>query len=84
MQVVLKNPELEKFIRDHLKAGHFPSPEAAIEAAIEQMMLDQQSWDDLDPETRAAIERGEAQAERGEGMPLDEAFARLRQKHLGT
>ena len=40
--------------------------------------------DDLDEETRAAIERGEAQYQRGEGIPLDEAFAKMREKHFGS
>jgi hypothetical protein len=40
-------------------------------------------YEDLDEETRGAIERAEIQYNRGEGIPLDEAFAKLRQKHFG-
>jgi hypothetical protein len=47
------------------------------------MMAEEQGWDDLDPETHAAIERADAQADRDEGIPVDAAFARLRQKHSG-
>jgi predicted transcriptional regulator len=42
-----------------------------------------EDYEDLDEETKAAIERGEAQYKRGEGIPLDEAFAKLREKHFG-
>ena len=41
MHVPLKTPELEKFIRDQVTAGYFASPEAAVEAAIAQMKIDQ-------------------------------------------
>jgi hypothetical protein len=36
---------------------------------------------DLDPETLAAIAEADAQADRGEGMELHDAFAKLRAKH---
>ena len=39
--------------------------------------------DELDAETLAAIEAADAQIDRGEGIPLDEAFQRLRRKHFG-
>ena len=35
-------------------------------------------------EEQAAIERADAQGDRGEGIPADEAFQRLRRKHLWT
>jgi hypothetical protein len=37
--VQLKKRELANFIDQQVKSGHFPSPEAAVEAAVEQMML---------------------------------------------
>lgn len=80
MQVQLNNPELEKYIDEQIEAGHFPTREAAIEAAVECMMLEGQAFENLDPATREAIERAEAQAQRGEGIPADQAFALLRSK----
>ena len=38
---------------------------------------------ELDDATIAAIDEAEAQYQRGEGMPLDQAFELLRKKHLG-
>ena len=85
MQVYLKNPELEKFIDDEVRAGHFASPEAAIEAAVERMMLDRQDddiVDDIDDETAAAINRAEAQIDRGEGIDFKEFAAEMRKKFV--
>jgi putative addiction module CopG family antidote len=80
MNVRLK-PELQKFIDDEVKAGNFASADEVIEAGLARLMLDPASGDD-DAETLAAIDEAEAQIDRGEGLPLDDAFARLRQKHL--
>ena len=81
MQVQLK-PELRKFIEDQVTAGHFASADEVVEAALARLMLDP-APNDLDAETLAAIEEADAQFDRGEGIPLDDAFNRLREKHLG-
>jgi len=41
-----------------------------------------EDYDELDADTRAAIEESEAEYQRGGGIPLDEAFTRLRDKHV--
>ncbi len=78
MQVQLKKPELEKFIDEQVKAGHFPNPEAAVEAAVQQMMLDQMH--ELDDETVDAINRAEKQIDGGQGVDFKESAAELRKK----
>ncbi|MDB5324315.1 MAG: hypothetical protein JWN40_5946 [Phycisphaerales bacterium] len=80
MQVQLRRPELEKFIDDQVRAGHFPSAEAAVEAAVEHMMLDQGADDELDDETAEAINRAEEQIERGEGIDFRQFAAEMRKK----
>jgi Arc/MetJ-type ribon-helix-helix transcriptional regulator len=80
MQLQLKKPELEKFIEDEVRAGHFPSPEAAVEAAVEQMMLEREY--ELDDETAAAINRAEEQIDRGEGIDFKEFAAEMRKKFV--
>lgn len=79
MLVQLIKPELQRFIDDQVKAGYFPSPETAVEAAIEHMMLDGVT-DDLDDETAAAINRAEAQIDRGEGIDFRKFAAEMRKK----
>jgi putative addiction module CopG family antidote len=80
MNVRLK-PELQKFVDDEVKAGNFASADEVIEAGLARLMLDPASGD-VEAETLAAIDEAEAQIDRGEGLSLDDAFARLRQKHL--
>ncbi len=78
MNVQMK-PELQRFIDDEVKAGHFPSPDAAIEAAVERMMLDRGTYD-LDDETADAINRAEEQIDRGEGSDFRQFAADMRKK----
>ncbi len=79
MQLLLNNPELGKFIDDQVKAGHFASPEAAVEAAVEQMMR-QADGNELDDETADAINRGDDQIDRGEGIEFKQFAADWRKK----
>ena len=82
MQVQLKRPELEKFIDEQVKAGLYPSREAAVEAAVEQMMNWQQepvlTGEDVD-----AINESEAQIDRGEHVEFDALAAEMRKKYCG-
>jgi Arc/MetJ-type ribon-helix-helix transcriptional regulator len=80
MNVRLK-PELQKSVDDEVKAGNFASADEVIEAGLARLMLDPASGE-VDAETLAAIDEAEAQIDRGEGLSLDDAFARLRKKHL--
>jgi Arc/MetJ-type ribon-helix-helix transcriptional regulator len=78
MQVHLNKPELQQYIDEQVKTGRFKSPDAAVEAAVEQMMLHQE--DELDEETLAAIHRAEAQIDRGEGIDFATFAAKMRKK----
>jgi len=80
MQVQLKNPELEQFIDDEVKSGHFRSHDEAVEAAVRQMKLERQY--ELTDEDAAAIEDGESQLDRGEGRPWEELRVELQAKYL--
>ena len=82
MQVRLTKPELERFIADQVRAGHFPSSDAAIEAAVEQMMLARADAE-LTDEDVEAINESEAQFERGETVDFDAFAAAMRKKYCG-
>ncbi len=69
VQITLK-PEVEQFVEEQVKAGHYPSADALVEAAVIYMRDS-----GLDEETIAAINEGSEQAERGEGMSLEECRA---------
>ena len=80
MQIELSKPKLQKFIDDQVQAGHFPSAQAAVETAVEQMMLDHGVLDDS---TIAAIAKADEQYERGEFVEWRNVREQLRQKYLG-
>ena len=78
MHLELSKPELRKFVEDQVTAGHFQSPEQVLEEALLRMMEEE-----VDDETLAAIDEGDAQLDRGEGRPWEEVREELRTKYLG-
>ena len=80
MNVQLR-PELEKFVEEKVRRGQYASSTAVVEAALARLMLDPQPQ--LDEQTLAAIEEGEAQADRGEVRDWAELKAELLGKYLG-
>ena len=70
-------PDVERFIQEQVRVGRFPTPEAVVEAAIAGL---DDTDHELDDETVAAINEAEAQADRGEGMELDEFRAQMNQR----
>jgi Arc/MetJ-type ribon-helix-helix transcriptional regulator len=81
MNVSLR-PDVEKFVDEQVKAGYFATKAEVLEAGVARLMLDEKP-DGMDEETLAAIDEAEKQLDRGEGIPLDDAFRRLRAKHFG-
>jgi len=81
MDVTLTN-ETQRLLEKRMREGDYSSPDQLIRAALET--FEPGFVEELDEEVEAAIDRAEEQAERGEGIPLDEAFERLRRKHFGV
>ncbi|MBC7785105.1 MAG: hypothetical protein H7144_14820 [Burkholderiales bacterium] len=79
MQVHLSNPTLERFIAEEIRAGNYPSAEAAVEAAVERMMLE--TKDDLDDGTVAAINRAEDELAAGKGIDFETFRAGFLERH---
>jgi len=80
MHIELTKPKLQKFIDEQVQAGHFASAQAAVETAVEQMMLDHGVLDDS---TIAAIANADAQYERGQFVEWRDVRDQLRQKFQG-
>jgi len=75
--VVSLRPELQKMVEEKVKAGLFPSAEALINAAVEQVV----SGDDLAPgEMERLLAVGEADARAGRFVDGPKAFAKIRAK----
>lgn len=79
MVVQLKKPELQRFIDEQVKAGRYSSPDAAIEAAVQQMMLEQEGLDD---QTLAAINRADEQYDQGQYVEWRDVRDELRKRYL--
>jgi Arc/MetJ-type ribon-helix-helix transcriptional regulator len=74
MQISLTRPDIERFINEQVKAGHFSTPAEVVEAGVARLMCDPES-DELDDATLAAIEEANAQIDRGEGIEFAQVAA---------
>jgi len=68
------SPEQEQWLEDQVAAGHFSSVEQAVAVAIADLMA--MAEDDLDW-AKPLVDEAAAELDRGEGVPADEAFARI-------
>jgi len=80
MQINLKKPELTQFVQDEVTAGRYPSPEAVVEAALDE--LRDTAGHLLDDDTVAAIQRAEEQLDRGEGIEFEQLVAEVRRRTM--
>lgn len=78
---IILTPQTQRLLEKRMKEGDFNSPEELIRTALEGLIGE--PFHKLDSETQAAIARAEAQADAGEGIPVDDAFGSLRKKHFG-
>jgi len=69
------SPEQQQWLEDQVAAGHFSSLDQAVAVAIADLMATVE--DDLDW-AKPLIDEAAAELDRGEGVPADEAFARIR------
>ena len=77
------SPETQELLDAHMKRGGFASADEVVRAGLEALgQLEGEYIEDLDPETRAAIEDGLAQADRGEVRPWEEVRAELRARFI--
>jgi putative addiction module CopG family antidote len=67
------SPANEQFIQEAIVGGRFATRSEVLNAAV-SLLRDEE-------ETLDALREGLASIERGEGMPLEEADAKLRAKH---
>ncbi|MFN7923922.1 MAG: hypothetical protein U0Q16_27720 [Bryobacteraceae bacterium] len=80
------SPQTEKRITEKVRQGGFDSPESVIEQAV-TFFLDYEDDEMTDSEfldVKAAIEEGLEQADRGEGISLEDFDRRMRAKYWHT
>lgn len=69
------SPEQQRWLEAQVAAGHFVSLEQAVAIAIADLMTiedDDLAW------AKPLVDAASAELERGEGLPGDEAVARIR------
>ena len=68
-------PERHRWLEDQVAAGHFASLEQAVAVAIADLMAtvdDDLEW------AKPLVDEAIAELDRGEGVPADEVWARIR------
>jgi antitoxin ParD1/3/4 len=68
------SPEQQQWLEAQVAAGNFSSLEQAVAVAIADLMATAE--DDLDW-AKPLVDEAVAELDRGEGVPADEAFARI-------
>jgi antitoxin ParD1/3/4 len=72
------DPQTQQLIEAAMKQRGFSTAEEVVQSAVRHMQEQVFDYDDLDEETRAAIEEGQREIDQGLGIPWEEAEARLR------
>jgi hypothetical protein len=81
--IITLSPETQKLLEQQLKKSPHANPDALVRYALETLgHIEAEAFEDLDPDTRAAIERAEAQSQRGEARPWKAVKEELRQRFL--
>jgi hypothetical protein len=74
--------ETQKLIEQRMKETGVATADEVVRIALKTLhQVQGEDYEDLDPSLRQSIEEAEAEYVRGEGMPADEAFAKLREKY---
>ena len=83
MEITL-SPETQKLLEEQMKQSGQATADEVVRIALESLRV-RETFDyaDLDEATRASIEEAETQCDRGEGIPVEQAFAELKRKHFG-
>lgn len=76
-------PETQKLIEEQMEETGIATPDELVRVALQTFrQVRGEDFEDLDPDTQAAIEEGLAQADRGEARPWEEVREELRARFL--
>ena len=72
-------PELDSFLQNRVKSGRYQTTSEVVREALRLLERHEQDRDEALNQLRTKLERGAAQAERGELLDGDEVFEELRE-----
>ncbi len=72
-------PELEAFLRSRVKSGRYQTTSEVVREALRLLQRQEKERDEAFKGLKAKLERGAAQAQRGELLDGDEVFEELRE-----
>lgn len=82
MELIL-SAETQKLVDQQMATGRFASPDDLVRTALQSLRQSASAdYEDIDPQTAAAIDEAEAQYERGEGRPWEEVRGELRARFI--
>ena len=75
--------ETQKLIEERMKETGVATPDELVRVALQTLhQVKGEDFENLDPDTKAAIEEGLAQADRGETRPWEEVREELRRRFI--
>lgn len=81
--VISLSEKTQKLIEEGMKETGLATPDELVQVALQTLhQVQGEDFENLDPDTRAAIEEGLAQADRGEGRPWEEVREELRARFI--
>lgn len=72
-------PELDAFLQSQVKSGRYQTTSEIVREALRLLQRQQKEHDAAFKQLKAKLERGAAQAKRGEWLDNDEVFEELRE-----
>lgn len=72
-------PELDAFLKSRVKSGRYQTTSEVVREALRRFQLQEQEQDGGLQRLKAKLQRGAAQAERGELLDGDQVFEELRE-----
>ena len=72
-------PELDAFLHSRVKSGRYQTASEVVREALRLLQREEKHRDESLKQLKAKLQRGAAQAERGELLDGDEAFEELRE-----
>lgn len=80
---ILLSPETQRLIEEQMRETGVNTADELVRVALQTLHQTRgKDFEQLDPATRAAIEEGLAQAERGEGVPWEDVRESLRVRFI--